>query len=98
MKPYVELLERLRRMDGMNHVRDLMEFESSVLRRYREDGPWKLFKDELVLYGWREEEPTKLLSLGFVQKGGRVKVGLRELASLPRSEQLHWRKFQLTRV
>ncbi|MCD6511194.1 MAG: hypothetical protein J7K45_01180 [Thaumarchaeota archaeon] len=98
MKPYVELLERLERMDGRDHGRDLIEFDQNVLRRYREGGPWRLLKDGLVLYGWHEEEPVRMLSLKFFHEKGKVKMGLRDLASMPKSEQLHWRKFQLTTV
>ncbi len=73
-----------------------LSFDILVLKRYSDtDGPWKLFKDNLVLYTWIDEEPQKLLTLNFIVSKGKVFAKLIELASLPKAEQEHWKKFQI---
>jgi hypothetical protein len=89
---YSELLAKIEPAKPKN-----LRFEVSVLRRYREiEGPWRLHRDDITFYSWLDEEPVKLIVLGFKQGKDEVLVSLRDLASLPKSEQEHWKKFEIT--
>ncbi|GBC74880.1 hypothetical protein HRbin06_00187 [archaeon HR06] len=90
-KYYSELLAKI------NTPSKLFIFDALVLKRYSEiDGPWKLYKDKLVLFTWLDDQPEKLLTLNFTSSKGKVMVKLIELASLPKSEQEHWKKFEIS--
>ena len=97
MKHYSELLALLNRQSPRDHGSSLLTFEAEVLRRYREaEGPWSLHKSDVTFYHWPDEAPEKLVALPYSQSKSYVSVALKNLASLPRSEQEHWKKFQIS--
>lgn len=92
---------------GGEHQLDLIDFRLDVLERYERDNrPWKLHRKEpgcldgITFFYWLENYEdfavlTRLsLSDGEGPSQGFIIAFLKDLASLPLSEQEHWRKHQ----
>jgi len=101
-KYYTELLQQ----NPQDQMR-LIHFDPDVTNRYEGDkGPWKLTlgepgsTDNVTFYTWDEEYDCPIVltvlycSMGVGPAMGKRIAYLKDLASIPTSEQEHWQRYE----